>query len=51
MAKGGGGEGEVRMRLLLCQGKLVIYKTDKKKKDFQPSPPTPHHINSSEMPE
>ena len=28
MAKGGGREGEVRMRLLLCQEKLVIYKTD-----------------------
>ena len=44
-----GGEGKVRMRLLLCQEKLVIYKTDKKK-EFPTTPP-PHYINSSEMPE
>lgn len=47
MAQGGGGEGEVRMRLLLCQEKLVIYKTDKKKISNHPLPP--NHINSSEM--
>ena len=35
-----GREGEVRMRLLLCQEKLVIYKTDKKK-EFPTTPPPP----------
>ena len=44
-----GREGEVRMRLLLCQEKLVIYKTDKKKNFQPPPPPQPHKFQRNAL--